>query len=163
MKGKHGGMVEFLLKDKSFKTQNILQTRCYKFLLKKKLPKLKKKAYTSRINFESWEFLLWLSGLRTWLVSMRTWVWSLASLRLRIWHCHDLWCRSQTSSDPALLWRRPATATQIQSPSWELPYACGCGLEKNKSLPQVTQLSGLCLCLRQPSKSSRKSTSVQCP
>ena len=32
-----------------------------------------------------------------WLVSMRTWVWSLASLsRLRIQHCRELWCRSQT-------------------------------------------------------------------
>ena len=31
------------------------------------------------------------------LVTMRWWVQSLASLsRLRIWHCHELWCRSQT-------------------------------------------------------------------
>ena len=28
--------------------------------------------------------------------TMRVWVWSLASLSgLRIWHCHELWCRSQ--------------------------------------------------------------------
>ena len=41
---------------------------------------------------------MWLSGLRTWtwLVSMRTWVQSLASLSgLRLWHCHELWYRSQ--------------------------------------------------------------------
>ena len=38
-----------------------------------------------------------LRGLRTLLVSMRMWVQSLASLSgLRIWHCHELWCRLQT-------------------------------------------------------------------
>ena len=40
------------------------------------------------LDFEkaSWEFPLWLSGLRIWLVSMRMWVWSLPSLSgLRIW------------------------------------------------------------------------------
>ena len=32
-----------------------------------------------------------------WVASMRTQVWSLALLsRLRIWHCPELWCRSQT-------------------------------------------------------------------
>ena len=41
------------------------------------------------------EFLLWLSGLQTWLVSMRIQVQSLASLRLRICHCHELWHRLQ--------------------------------------------------------------------
>ena len=31
------------------------------------------------------------------LETMRLWVWSLASLSgLRIWHCHELWCRLQT-------------------------------------------------------------------
>ena len=34
---------------------------------------------------------------RIWLVSMRMRVWFLASLSgLRIWHCHELFCRSQT-------------------------------------------------------------------
>ena len=43
------------------------------------------------------KFLSWLSGLRTRLVSMRMQVRSLASLSgLRIWRCHDLWCRLQT-------------------------------------------------------------------
>ena len=41
------------------------------------------------------EFLLWLSGLRIRLVSMRMRVRSLALLSgLRVWHCHELWCRS---------------------------------------------------------------------
>ena len=35
--------------------------------------------------------------LQTQLVSMRTWVWSLSLFSgLRIWHRHELWCRSQT-------------------------------------------------------------------
>ena len=42
---------------------------------------------------EGEEFPSW----QTWLVSMRTWVWSLALLSgWRIWHCGELWCRSQT-------------------------------------------------------------------
>ena len=41
------------------------------------------------------DFPLWLSGLRTGPVSMRMRVRSLASLSgLRIWRCHELWCRS---------------------------------------------------------------------
>ena len=33
-----------------------------------------------------------------WLGTMRLQVWFLTSLsELRIWHCHELWCRSQTS------------------------------------------------------------------
>jgi len=44
-----------------------------------------------------WEFLVWLSRLQTPLVSMRMQVQSLTLLRgLKIQHCHELWCRSQT-------------------------------------------------------------------
>ena len=44
----------------------------------------------------NWEFLIWISRLRTRLVSMRMWVWSQASLSgLRIQCCPELWCRSQ--------------------------------------------------------------------
>ena len=43
------------------------------------------------------EFPLWCSGYWIRLGIMRLWVWSLASLNgLRIRHCHELWCRSQT-------------------------------------------------------------------
>ena len=43
------------------------------------------------------EFPLWLRGLRAQLVSVRTQVQSLASFSgLRIWRCHELWCRLQT-------------------------------------------------------------------
>ena len=47
---------------------------------------------------------------------MRTQVRSLALLSgLRIQRCHELWCRLQLSSDPALvwLWRRPAAVALI--------------------------------------------------
>ena len=49
---------------------------------------------------------------------MRMQVRSLASLSgLRIWCCHELWCRSWRSSDPGLLWLwyRPAAASLIQT------------------------------------------------
>ena len=43
------------------------------------------------------EFLLWLSWLRTRLVAIRLWVQSLAPVsELKIWHCRELWYRSQT-------------------------------------------------------------------
>ena len=46
------------------------------------------------------------------------WVRSLASLSgLRIWHCHELWCRL-------------AAAALIQHLAWELPYAVGAVLKK---------------------------------
>ena len=41
--------------------------------------------------------------------------------------CHGLWCRSQTGSDPALLWlwHRPAATEPIWPPAWES--SCGMG------------------------------------
>ena len=70
------------------------------------------------------KFPLWLSCLQTWLVSMRMWVWSLALLSgLSIQHCHELWCRSQSSSDLALLWCRPVATALMRPIAWELPYA----------------------------------------
>ena len=57
---------------------------------------------------------------QTQLVSMRTQVQSLVSLSgLRIWHCHELWCRL------LWLWCGPAAAAPIRPPAWELPYATG--------------------------------------
>ena len=60
---------------------------------------------------------------------------SLASLGgLGIRHCHELWCRLQTGSDPALLWlwcMLTATAP-IRPLAWEAPYAAGAALEMAK-------------------------------
>ena len=63
---------------------------------------------------------------------MRMLLQSLALLSgLRIWCCHELWCRSQTQLDPVLLWlwcRSGATAS-IRPLAWELPYAAGVALK----------------------------------
>ena len=68
---------------------------------------------------EGRDFPVWLSRLRTQLVSMRMQIQSLASFSgLRIRHCHELQCRSQTQ-----LWCGIA---------WELPYAAGAALKRPK-------------------------------
>ena len=54
---------------------------------------------------------------------------------LRIWHCHELWCRSQTRlSDPELLWLwcRPAAIASIWPLAWEPPYAAGAAIKDKK-------------------------------
>ena len=64
-------------------------------------------------------------------------VWTLEKLTLlsglRIRHCCELWCRSQTwlgSFDPVLLWLwcRPAAVAPVQEP----PYAMGAALKSKK-------------------------------
>ena len=81
------------------------------------------------------EFLLWLSSWRTQLVSIKMRVGSLALLSgLRIQRCHELWCRSQISLgshvDVAMV--SPAATAPIQSLDWELPYAKGKALKRQK-------------------------------
>ena len=81
-------------------------------------------------------FLFWLSELRTWLVSMRMQVWSLALLSgLRIPHCLELQCLGlRCSLDLALpwLWHILEAAARIWALAWELPYAVGAALKKEK-------------------------------
>ena len=61
---------------------------------------------------------------------MKLWVRSLASCDgLRIWHC----CKLQHSSDLALLWHRLAGAAWTQPLAWELPYAAGVSLKRQKT------------------------------
>ena len=88
-------------------------------------------------------------GIR--LGTMRLQVRSLALLSgLRIWHCHELWCRSKTwlrsgiavscgvgcrpGSDPEFLWlwRRPAATAPIRPLAWEPPYAAGAAQQMAK-------------------------------
>ena len=62
---------------------------------------------------------------------------SLALLsRLRIRHCHELWCRSKTWLNLALLWlwHRLAATAPIRPLAWDPPYAMGAALEKAKRL-----------------------------
>ena len=48
-------------------------------------------------SFFPWRVPIVAQRKQTQLVSMRMWVWSLVLLSgLRIWHCRELWCRSQT-------------------------------------------------------------------
>ena len=52
------------------------------------------------------------------------WVQSLASLSgLRIWCCHELWCRA-------------AAVALIRPLAWEPPYAVGAALKKTKRLKE---------------------------
>ena len=72
------------------------------------------------------------------LVSKRIRVWSLASLSgLRIWHCHELWFRSQTRLGfgiaVAVLRCRPEAAALIRPLAWELPYALSEALKRKKN------------------------------
>ena len=91
---------------------------------------------TKRIKGEkNGKFLLWLSGFWTRLASMRMRVQSLASLSgLRIWHCHELWYRSQMWLGSGVLWLlcRLAAAALIQALAWEHPYATGVALKSKK-------------------------------
>ena len=66
---------------------------------------------------------------------MRTQVQSLTLLGgLRIWHCHELWCRLQTQlgSRVAVVWHRPAAVAPNQPLVWEPPYAVGAALKRQK-------------------------------
>ena len=65
---------------------------------------------------------------RIWLVSTRT------QLQSLLRHCCELWCRSQTHSDPMLLWlwRRLAAVATIRPLGWEPPYAVGVALKSKK-------------------------------
>ena len=53
---------------------------------------------------------------------------------LRIPRCRELWCRSQMSSDPALLWLwcRLAAVARIGLLAWDPPYAAGAALKRKK-------------------------------
>ena len=79
-----------------------------------------------------------------WLVSMRTQAWSLASLSgLRVRHCCELQCRSQTCSDLACLWLwcRPAATAPVWPIAWELPCAMGASLKRPKKKERMLRCS----------------------
>ena len=62
-------------------------------------------------------------------------VWSLASLSgLRIWHCHELWCRSKTQlgSQVAVAVVQASGHSSDSTPSLGTSIYCGCGPRKDK-------------------------------
>ena len=66
---------------------------------------------------------------------MRIQVQSLAPLNgLRIWHCRELWCRSQRQleSGIAVAVARPVATAPIQPLAWEFPNATGAAQKKTK-------------------------------
>ena len=65
---------------------------------------------------------------------MRTWVRSLALFSgLRIWHCHKLQCRSQSQlRSQVVVAMTQAAVAPVQPPAWELPYATGAPLKRQK-------------------------------
>ena len=77
---------------------------------------------------------------------MRMWVGSLAPLSgLRIQQCSKLSCTLRWLGSPWVLlwlWCRPATAAQIQSLAWELPYVMGTIIKiKNKNFSTFHQVA----------------------
>ena len=87
--------------------------------------------------------------LRTWLGSMRMHIRSLASLSgLRTWHCCELWYRSQTSSDPTLLWlwcRPAAIADWTPSPGTSICHRCSLKKKKIKKKKERKEKKRKCL------------------
>ena len=67
------------------------------------------------------------------LVSMRMWDRSLASLNgLRIWHCHELECRSQTPLDSRVAVTQAGSYSSDSTPSLGTSIRCRCGPKKKK-------------------------------
>ena len=103
----------------------------------------KYKVFSSTFLFENQCFfgvLFVAQWKRIWLVSMRVQVWSLGSLSgLRIWHCHKLWCRSQTRLGSGI--------------TVAVEYAGGCTSD-------VTPSPGTSICLRHGPKKAKKRKSV---
>ena len=73
--------------------------------------------------------------------TMRLWVQSLASVSgLRIWHCLEMWCRSQTRLGSGIpvalvllwLWCRLAATALIRPLAWEPPICHGRGPRNGK-------------------------------
>ena len=67
--------------------------------------------------------------------TMKLWVRSPASLRgLRIWRCHELWCRSQTrlGSCPAVAVVEACSCISDSTPALGTPMCCRRGREKKK-------------------------------
>ena len=70
--------------------------------------------------------------------TMRLWVQSMALLSgLKIWHCHELWCRLQTwlrsGVVVAVAVAETSSCSSIRPLAWEPPYAVGVALKRQKN------------------------------
>ena len=73
---------------------------------------------------------------------MRLWVQSSIS-RLWIWHCRELWCKSQTQLRSVVaqiwwLWHKLAAVAPIGPLAWEPPCAVGAALKRQKTTTTTT-------------------------
>ena len=70
---------------------------------------------------------------RIWLGTIGVWVWSLALFSgLRIWHCCELWCRSQIAARIWCCCGSGVSMAPIRPLAWEPPYAAGVALKRQK-------------------------------
>ena len=65
---------------------------------------------------------------------------------LRIWRCHELWCKLQMwLGSPLLwLWRWPVATAPIGLLAWESPYATEAALEKANRQKKKKKMSNKC-------------------
>ena len=78
--------------------------------------------------------------------TMRFRVRSLASLtRFKIWHCRELWCRSQTwlISGVAVALAQACSSSSYWTPSLGTSICCRCGPEKTKDKNKQTNKNTL--------------------
>ena len=91
----------------------------------------------STLKKANMEFPSWRSGLRIRRGTMRLQVRSLALLRgLRIWHCRELWSRSQTQLGSGVAEAAAAAGSCIAPVgplAWEFPYATHAALKKKRN------------------------------
>ena len=116
-------------------------TPSFQIGLQPKTPTLKKRCVQ--------ELPLWLRGLPIRLAPMRTWVQSLAPLsELRIWHCRELWCRSQTrlGSSLAVAAAVAVAGRSDLTPSLGISIRLPHKLFSVPHLPQRPRASLVCLC-----------------
>ena len=85
---------------------------------------------------------------------------------LKIWHCCELWYRSQTCGLDLMLlwlWRRPAAVAPIGPLDWEPPYAASVALKKQAFLRWGEPISGALKNALQPPAGEKMGTANDLP
>ena len=55
--------------------------------------------------------------------------------RVKTWHCHELFCRSQMRLGSGVAVAVASTTAPIRPLAWEIPYAMGLALKSQKQKP----------------------------